>query len=375
MYSLINARIYTVTNKIIENGFITIKNDKIHEIGPMSKFDFNSKKQIDLNSFTVYPGFIDAHTHLGLIPEGSSFNYDEKNKFTDIFSPDFKVLDNIDYSDIAFKDALSAGITTVAISPDSTKAISGQISAVKTIDCKNNILNKIVAVKMALGENPINFYKKNNFNYNKEDIKNLIIDELSKAKKLLNKNINSSKYAILFKLLKREIPVHFHVHDKTDINYAIEIANKFNLNCILIHATEAHKTLNSLKKYKAKIIQGPFFTNRSKKELLNMDMKSSSLLEKNGILYSITTDHPELPIQFLNLSASFAIKHGLSFKKAIEAITINAAKLCGVSNHVGSIEINKDADLVVFKNSPFKAFEEPLMVILNGNIVFNKIYN
>lgn len=374
MYSLINAKIYTVTNGVIQKGFIDIDGDKVLKIGPMDQFHFNTKKQIDLNSFTVYPGFIDAHTHLGLIPEGSSFNYDENKKSKSIIDPNFKVLNHIDPKDIAFKDAVCAGITTVAISPDSSKAISGQISTVKTIDCKNNILNPLVAVKFALGENPVNFYEKNHKKpCDKNYIKNLIISKLSEARKLLNKNKFLDEYNILFKLLKREIPAHFHVHSEFDIKSAIEIANEFNLRYLLIHATEACKILDILKENKTKIIQGPFFTNRSKRELLNMNMKTSQILDKFGLLFSITTDHPELPIQFLTLSASFAVKHGLKFEKAIKLITINAAKICGISNRVGSIEANKDADLVVFKNSPLKAFEEPTMVIVNGEIVLNKI--
>lgn len=370
MYSLINAKIYTVTNGILKNGFLSIKNSKIHKIGNMAEFNELSKKDIDLSGFTIYPGFIDAHTHLGLIPEGKSYNYDNKQKSLNIIDPNFKVLENIDTNDLAFIDAIKAGVTTVAISPDSTKTIAGQISAVKTINVKDNILNPQVALKIALGENPINFHKKNeNLPYSKADIKNLIISELLKAQEQLKLNSKEDKNNILFKLLKREIPAHFHCHDEFDIKTAVEIANKFNLRYVLIHATEAYKILDFLKGNKAKIIQGPFFTNRSKPELINMDMKTAKILDKYNLLYCITTDHPELPIQFLTLSASFAKKQGLSFKKVIELITINAAGICGVSNRVGSIEIGKDADLVAFKNNPLKAFEEPSMVFINGERV------
>lgn len=369
LFSLVNARIYTVTKGVLENGFISIKNGKIHKIGHMNEFNATSKKDIDLSGFTIYPGFIDAHTHLGLIPEGKSYSYDDNKKNLDIISPNFNVLDYIDTCDLAFRDAIKAGITTVAISPGSSLAIAGQISAVKTVNIKNNIINPMVALKIALGENPINFYKKSKtLPYTKADIKNLIISKLSKTQKQLSENKDQNK-DLLFKLLNREIPAHFHVHDEFDIKAAVEISNKFNLKYVLIHATEAYKLLDFLKENKAKIIQGPFFTNRSKPELLNMDMKTSAILDKYNLLYSITTDHPELPTQFLTLSVSFAVKHGLSFKKALELITINAAKLCGISNRVGSIEPGKDADLVVFKNNPLKAFEQPSIVLIDGKIV------
>ncbi len=375
LYKIINAKIHTVTKGIIQNGYVSISDGKIQEVGDMSACKISKAEDIvDLNSYLLFPGFIDVHTHIGLLKEGQSENYNKNKQHVNPLIPEYNVISDIDISDIAFDDAVNAGITTVVVSPTSTEVIAGQACALKTFgnDIGKRILLKNACLKIALGENPINFHKKNETsNYSSDDLKNMIIQIFNETLNYINNSTSKEqKYEILKEALINKLPVFFHAHNKEDITVALEISNKFHLNYAIIHASESHLMLDKLKKSSCNIIQGPFFTNRSKQELLNMDMKTSAILHKNSLLSAITTDHPELPIQFLSTCAAFAHKHGLNINTAIKMITINPAKLCGIDNKVGSIEKGKHADIIVFKNEPIaNPFEEPVLVIGGGEIL------
>ncbi len=383
LFSIINTKIHTITNGIIENGYIVISDGKIHKLGHMKDFiNMSDDNFIDLKSYNIFPGFIDIHTHLGLIPEGKSENYDKNKKYDKFINLGFSVLSKIDINDMAFCDAVNAGITTVVVSPGSTELIAGTTAAVKTFgkNLKNRTIKENLSLKVALGENPIKSYKKHDGStYTSEELKEILVNIFSKALKqissfdFIDKTMPCNEMDILSAVLKKEMPVHFHAHSANDIETAIHISNIFNLDYAIIHATESHMILEKLKNSNCKIIQGPFFTNRSKQELLNMDMKSSALLSKNNLLFSLTTDHPELPIQFLPLCASFTNKNGLDPTEAIKNITINPAKLCHLDHIIGSIEKGKHADLVAFKDNPLNPFEEPILVIGQGKILKSKL--
>ena len=170
-------------------------------------------------------------------------------------------------------------------------------------------------------------------------------------------------------LFEKKIQAHFHVHRADDIFTAIRISKEFDLDYVLVHATEAHLIKEELKKESAKILSGPILCDRSKPELINLDVNSLAQLANEDILFSIITDHPETPIQYLNLCASVAIKAGLSKEKALRALTINPAKICKIDDRVGSIKVGKDADLVVYSEDIFDSFSSPDMVFVNGIIL------
>lgn len=127
-----------------------------------------------------------------------------------------------------------------------------------------------------------------------------------------------------------------------------------------------------IKKSGFSAIVGPSLTNRSKVELKNRTFKTAGVLNKYGVDVAITTDHPVVPIQYLPICAGFAAKEGLGIEEALKAITINPAKICGVEDMVGSIEVGKDADIAIFTGNPMEVFSETLYTIIDGNIVYSK---
>lgn len=389
---LTNAKIFTMSaSGIINNGFIEICNGKITRIGDMCSYAKKPDDIVkDLSGMCVTPGFIDAHTHLGICEEGISFEGDDCNEETDPVTPHLRAIDAINPMDSAFGESLRAGITTALVAPGSANPIGGQIAAIKThgrrID--DMIIKAPVAFKFALGENPkIVYHDKNQSPMTRMATAAVIRETLFKAKEYMQNSENSSegqdcddddhtppdfdiKLSSLVPLLKGEVPAHFHAHRADDIFTAIRIAKEFNLNYVIIHATEAHIIADELEKEHAKLICGPILSDKLKPELVNLAAENLGIVAKHNIPMCICTDHPVFPLKYLSVCASIAVREGLDEYDALKAITINPAEICGISDRVGSLEIGKDADIIIFDGNPLDYRTKINTVIADGEIVY-----
>ncbi len=376
----------------IINGYIIIKDGKIFDVGKMDDIDkkiFKYDNVIDAKGMDAYPGFIDAHTHLGLFADGEGYECEDANEVSNSITPNMRVIDAINPMDKCFDEAIRAGITTVVVSPGSANPISGEISAIKTngIRIDNMIIKNPIGIKFAMGENPRRVNgDSGDAPITRMAVASLIRETLYKATKYMNdkekalRNEESydmpdydSKYESLIPLLKREIKAHFHAHRADDIFTSIRIANEFNLDYCIVHATEAHIIIEELLKEGTDLLIGPMIGDRSKPELKNMKTDAVVDISKSGLNSAIITDHPELPIQYLPLCASLAVGKGVPKYKAIEMITSGAARICNIYDKVGSIKIGKDADILLYSRDLFEMGIQPDVVIINGKVVKNKL--
>lgn len=383
---LINAQIYTMGPLgFIKNGFVKINGNIIENVGKMEELDIENEQVVDMKGKYLYPGFIDAHTHLGMVEDGLTFEGDDINEAVDPVTPNLRAIDAINPMDRCFSEALSAGVTAVITGPGSSNPIAGQMVAIKTYGTRidNMIIKDPVSMKFSLGENPKNtFSEKSQSPSTRMAVAALIREQLSKARKyLLDKNefFNDpdeneepefdAKNEALIPLLKREIPAHFHAHRSDDIFTAIRIAKEFNLDYVIIHCTEGHLIADELKRENTKVFSGPFLSDRSKPELVNLTPKTPGVLAKKGVKASIVTDHPVTPIQYLPVCASLAVREGMDAYEALKSITINAAEIAGIDNRVGSIEPMKDADILVFEHDALDFRSKPVEVFFEGKKV------
>ena len=120
------------------------------------------------------------------------------------------------------------------------------------------------------------------------------------------------------------------------------------------------------------LIVGPSLSERSKIELRNLTFETAGILSNAGKDICLMTDHPVIPVQYLPVCAGIAIKHGMKKGDALEAITINPAKTLGIDERVGSIEVGKDADIVIWDNDPFELQSNVLVTIIDGKVVYEK---
>ncbi len=378
----INAVIHTMAGPTLENGFLRVEGDRIAEVGPMPAS--SDGEAIDLGGAHVYPGFIDAHTHIGMWEDGLTFEGDDGNEETDPVQPQLRAIDAVNPMDRCFSEALDAGVTTVLTGPGSANPIGGQFAALKTFGRRvdNMILRAPVAMKMALGENPKNVYhEKNQSPCTRMATAALIREQLMKAKRYeedvrraeedseLDPPEYDGKCEALLPVLRRELKVHFHAHRADDIFTALRIASEFSLDYVIVHGTEGALIAEELAEEYASVLSGPLLCDRSKPELRNLTPGTPGRLAKAGVPTAIITDHPVIPVQYLPLCAALAVREGMDEEKALAAITCNPARICGIDDRVGSLEAGKDADFVVFRSSPLLLSSKPEMVYIGGRRV------
>lgn len=377
---LYNGTLNTMEGETIANGYLCIKDGVIAALGQgMPKIE-TGEEMLDLQGAQVYPGFVDAHTHLGLFEDGLNFEGDDCNEDTEPVTPHLRVIDAINPLDHCFLEALRGGVTTVVTSPGSANPIAGQAAAIKTFGrCIDSmVVKEPVAMKMALGENPKSVYHdKSQAPVTRMATAAMIREQLYKARHYAQELARAQqedealpeydlKCEALLPVLDGRLPVHIHAHRADDIFTALRIAREFSLNCVIVHGTEAHLIAEELVQAGVPVLSGPFLSDRSKPELKALTPTSPGILMCSGVETAIVTDHPVIPLQYLALTAGLAVREGADRDAALKAVTITPARICGIDHRVGSLAVGKDADLIVFEEDPLLLSTKPQMVFVDG---------
>ena len=385
-----NAEIHTMDSRgVIENGWIDTENGKIKALGEGAP-DNIPEGSINAQGGMLLPGFIDAHTHLGIIEDSLDFEGDDCNESTDPFTPQMRAIDGINPFDRCFEEARMRGITAAASSPGSANACGGEIAAIKTYGRRiDDMLIKSCGIKFALGENPKNVYNgREETPITRMAITALIREGLYKARRYVHdmdsyysdsENYDPPEYDIkceaLMPLLDRKIKAFFHCHRADDICTAMRISREFGLDPVIIHGTEGYKIADIIAAEKLPVICGPVICDRCKPEMRGLELKNAAVLHENGVKIAICTDHTVTPIQYLPLSAQAAVKGGLSFDDAIRTLTVSSAEILGIDEITGSLAPEKDADLQLYAKdcNPLDMMSEPLLVMVGGEICRREI--
>lgn len=364
-----HAYIEPVVGKTIADGYLRF-GAAIEEMGPMEQYVPKAGEEVlDAGGKWLLPGFVDIHTHLGLFGDGVGFEAEDCNESTDPITPQLRVIDGINPMDRTFEDARNGGVTAVIVAPGSANPIAGQAAAIRTYGRRidDMILKAPVAMKFALGENPKSTYNdRDETPVTRMATAALIRENLRKAQEYRMKQQLAQedpdfdapdfdmKLEALVPVLNREIQAHFHAHRLDDIFTAIRIAKEFDLDYVIIHGTEAYLAPDIMAQEQARVVTGPNLLDRCKPELRNMSFSGPVVLTHNGVMCSICTDHPETPLQYLPLCAAMAMRSGLTRQEALAAITIQPARIAGLDKQIGSLEVGKDADLVLATGDPLE---------------------
>lgn len=373
-----NGRIHDAVHREAYAADILLADGKIAAIGT----DLTAPADaviFDADGLDVFPGFVDAHTHIGLDGYGIGYEGCDYNEMNDIWTPQLRAIDGINPRDPSLADARRAGVTCVCTGPGSANVLGGTFLAMKTVGDRVDkmVVRDPVAMKCAFGENPKRCYR-DKCDSTRMSTAAFLRGALMQAqdygarKQAANGDITkmpayNQKLEALLPVLAREIPLKAHAHQANDIFTALRIAREFNLRLTLEHVTEGHLIADELAGEKdVPMAVGPSLTFASKFELQNKSWSTPAVLTAAGCHVSIITDNSVIPQQYLPLCAGMAIKAGMDPFDALKAITINPAEHIGVADRVGSLEVGKDADLVITAGSPFEVLTEVKAVFIDG---------
>ena len=384
-----NANLISMEDINYEIVDILIKDGKIIGIGTYDQADYPEYKVIDAYGRYVTPGLVDPHCHVGMIESTIGWAGSDANEMSNPITPELRAIDGIKPHDECFKEALESGVTTVCTGPGSANVIGGTFCALKT---KGNTVDEMILVeelcmKMALGENPKRVYGNSKTSPSTRMASAALMREwLTKAKKyhekkeqykkdlLEGKEAKEVEFNMKLEALSKVFDgllVKIHAHQADDIATAMRIAKEFGLNMTVDHATEGYLIADVLKQNNQSVILGPTLGNKSKYELKAKSFDSGKVLHEAGVEFAIMTDHPVVEQKHTLVQLALFVKAGLPELAALKAVTINAAKLCGIDNRVGSIKVGKDADVVIWSGHPLDIMTEASIVILNGCVEKN----
>lgn len=371
-----NGIVYTMEEEKPQRADILLNQGKIEKIAQTIEPTVEMER-FDAEGMSIFPGFIDAHSHIGIAQEKITMQSDESNEGTQPITPEMRAIDAINPMDSAFHNALASGITGVMAGPGSANPIGGQFAFLKThgrrID--DMVMLAPAAIKIAFGENPMGNYGLNgNMPSTRMGIAAMIRKELFRARQYFDsepeeKDFTLESYRDLF---EGKIPLKAHVHRTDDIFTAIRIAKEFGVGLTLDHCTEGHLIAEEIAESGYPAIVGPSLASRSKTEVSLSDFKTAGVLQRAGVCVALTTDHPVSRIQNLPLCAAMAAREGWDGWHALRAITIDAARICRVDDRLGSIKVGKDADLAIFDGDPLHVQTTLQATIIGGEIVWPK---
>lgn len=336
---------------------------------------------IDFSNYHVVTGLIDCHTHLGLIENGHGEMGNDLNETTQPILPQIRALDGVDYLDPYFQIALSEGITAVGILPGPANIVAGQGCAIYTGhgNLHSRIIKENIGIKCAFGEIPQKYSQKNTTNIfpkTKMGMISLLRQKIDTAKKTINSkqkiehiDLETEAWQMV---LSKEIPLRIHVYRNYEIDSAISISKEYNINIVLEHAPDAIKKTEAIKKNKIPITCNPYFIFPSRREQLSNSPYQPKILADAGITVALSSNHPEIAINYLQTIAGLSCRYGLTEKQSLDCVTLNPAKILGIDKFTGSLSIGKNADIACWNGSPLDWKSKPVCVFIKGKIVYQE---
>ena len=338
---------------------------------------------IDAQGRLVTPGCIDAHCHIGLDNEAVGWEGMDYNEIVDPITPQMRAIDSIYPQDEAFGLAVQGGVTTACTGPGSANVVGGTFVVIKLHGNRvdDMILKDAVAMKCAFGENPKRCYGQGGKKapMTRMGVAALLRELLFKTRRYMEDKAAGKnpgfdmKLEAMIPVLEGKMPLKAHAHRADDILTSIRIAKEFGVKLTLDHCTDGAVIADELAKEGYPAFIGPSLGSKSKVELTNKSFTTPQVLHKAGVHISIITDAPVIPLQYLPMCAGLAADAGFAQEEAWKAITINPATALGIADRVGSLEVGKDADIVIWSADPITTVGAAACVtIIDGKVVYQR---
>ncbi|MBK9165259.1 MAG: amidohydrolase family protein [Acidobacteria bacterium] len=378
-----NARLIPITGPEIERGTIVVQGGKITAIGPSASVRPPAgARVVDMAGKVIMPGLVDTHSHIG-----GTAGADASGPI----QPEVRLLDSLNVRSSSLQRAQSGGITSVNVMPGSGHLNSGQTLYLKLRDNAVKIDDVLIldkngkymgGMKFANGTNSIRAGG-GSFPGTRAKSASLVREQLIKAREYREKIQKAAGDAskmpardlameALVEVLEGTRVVHFHTHRHDDILTALRLQKEFGFRIVLQHVSEAWKVAEEIAAANAPasiiFIDSP----GGKLETMDIKFENGVALEKAGALTGFHTDDSITDSRLFLRSAGLAVRVGMSREKALYALTMANAIMMDLQDRVGSLEVGKDADMVVLSGDPLSVYTNVLETWVEGNKVFDR---
>lgn len=373
------AKIYPVNGDILENGMMLIDNQgKIAAIGENLSAPADCQV-LDLTDKVVLPGFVDAHSHVGIWGDGEGRPAYDGNEMSAPVVAQVNALDATNPRQRSFASAREGGITSIQIVPGSGNPIGGLGFACKTAGTiiDDMVIKNPTGLKGAMGENPKRSHKLTRMGVAAK-IREYFQQAAEYAQKKDAALAEDKPFDIDlnlepgYKVIKGEIPFRVHAHRHDDIVTAVRLCEELGIQYTIEHCTDGHLVADFLAEHQVQAHVGPGLSSRGKVELANFTDANAAMLHKAGVKVSLITDHPFLDSRYFHAYGGVAMKYGLTVEETLRMMTINPAESLGIADRVGSLEVGKDADFLVLSGEPFTYTSVILETYIEGKQVYKR---
>ena len=389
--ALKGGRIITISDGVISNGTILIDQGKIKAVGKNIKIPKNADV-VDISGKVVMPGLIDAMTYYGIAPE-------DLNETLKPISPELRIIEAYypfgNFGDgsgeIRSDDLLSGGITTIYIAPGDATILGGQGAVVQTAapSFEEMILQEPSAIDITLGSKPGKINRKDNRTpVTKMAAISQLRETFIKAQEYLNKDDNPRNLSMesIGLMLDRKIPVRIQANSPGDIRSAMNLASEFEFDLIIDGGASSDMHIDEIVRKKIPIILGPvshpYISGDEIPELSeypSIDEGLAGRLDRAGVKvgfgsysYGLGSLAKGITGKWLLIDAAISTGYGMSEESVLRSLTLSAAEILNIENQVGSIEVDKKADLIVLNGDPLSIKTWVEQVYISGSLVYSK---
>ena len=366
--------IHIGTGKLLSNGRILVNKGIIQAIGTQYEIDAPGGA-IRLEAQVVTPGFIDAHTVVGLAgylndPGSDQDQLDRSNAI----QPELRALDAYNPEEPLVAHLRNHGITTIQTGHAPGAIVSGQSLIIKTnAQRAEQALVHESMLTFSLGGVISGAFSKPG---TRAKAMAMIRQELHKAEEYAHKRaagtLSSTDLGMeaLADLLDGQTQALVSVHKAQDILTALRLQKEFNFPMVLDGVAEIYLVLDQVKESGVPVVIHPTML-RATGEAVNVSMETAALLAREGIPFAFQSGHENYvpKTRVILFEAGVAVNNGLSSRLAVQHLSLYAAQLLGIDQRVGSLEVGKDADLVLFNGDPFEYTTTVDLVMIDGQLM------
>ncbi len=394
--ALTGGLVYPISSGPIEGGTVLIVDGRIAAVGADVAIPAGAEV-VDVSGSVVMPGIIDAMSYYGLAAE-------DMNEVPNPLTPELRVIEAFapfgnfgsgEAGEIRVRELLSGGVTATYIGPGDATVVGGQGAVVKTAGARFDdlIVSEPAAIDITLGGRPAATYREQSRSPStRMAVVAQLRDLLVKAQEWMAGSGGDAEgprnlgMEALARMLRGEIPARVQANATRDIRVAIELAEEFGFELVIDGGAGAHQMADELADRGIPVILGPIsHPYISGEEIPNagdyggVDERNAVWLNEAGVHVSLAsfsrgfgTFGPGVAGQWLLIDASIALGHGMSEADVLRAVTLSPAEALGVADRMGSLEVGKDADVVVFDGDPLSIRTWASQVYVGGRLVYER---